>query len=276
MTGAISQRERSASVKATLSRTYSGFKSAGSTPSPAARRSAPRRAMSAAFGSAAMACASTSIPGKRRELGVRREASTDAAIAVGARQAHAIRRRDLQRPERVQAPHRVGGEAAPVDLAHARIETGDDAIRPRLDRGKCQRLEARHRHHGQSGAKAESLRDGHADAHPGERAGADARGNPVELRQAHPRLAEHGVDQGQDLLGMSARRLQALARGCPARCAARRSDASVEVSIASTRMARAPALSRRLRSARACGPGDPPKMPRRRRRPREADSAAAP
>ncbi len=152
-------------------------------PRAAARRGAPCRA---AFGSIAMACASTSTPGKRRELGVRGEASTDAAITAGTRQAHAIRRRDLQGPERAHPPHRIRGEAAPINLAHARIETSDDAIRTALDRRKCQRLEARDGRHGQPRAKAEPLRDRDADAHPGERAGADARGDAVELRRDAP------------------------------------------------------------------------------------------
>ena len=140
------QTRRSASVSATFRARIQGLR-VGRIDAPARRRAAasePRHLRGRSAAPPRRRC-SPRFDARRapRAPGYAVKPAADAAIASHAlRQPHRGRRPRPGGPECAHPARRIRGEAAPVHLAHARIETGEYPLRAAADRLDRQRLEA--------------------------------------------------------------------------------------------------------------------------------------
>ena len=94
------------------------------------------------------------------------------------------------------------------DLALLGVDGGDDHVaraRPRPPRTRRRAMASSETTpaSGEPQPERDALGRGHADADPGERAGADVAGQPVEGAAPHARLREDGVDGLEDPLGVA-------------------------------------------------------------------------
>jgi len=134
------------------------------------------------------------------------EARADAGPAVAFRQrdgagyAHGF---DLQRAPRIAIA--LARECAEVHLAHARVECRQHALRGRR-RARGERKQRRHRQHGNVQGQRDALRDRHAQAHAGERAGTAPHRDRVELRARDAGFGEQRLGPWQREFRMPARR----------------------------------------------------------------------
>src|SRR5260370_26779283 len=95
--------------------------------------------------------------GQRSERRIGAKAAADPAIGARSGQRHTLGRSDRSRAAPTQAARKVRGEASPVDLAHARIQTGQgSAFAAFHDLGR-QRLQRGDRYYPNTRAEGETL-----------------------------------------------------------------------------------------------------------------------